>query len=107
MQIEIYEKEVTPNVFKNVIKTVNALGNEFDWLDIESYPNPNLTFSIDFEQDDKLLCLEIGSTGVGWFVEHGEHGTIFKDILGIVTEESFNTFIKELKQDLKKYFKKN
>jgi len=106
MQIEIYEKEVTPNVFKNVIKTVNALGNEFDWLDIEAYPNPNLTFSIDFEQDDKFFGLEIGSTGVGWFAEPSDT-PLFKDFLGIVTEENFNAFIKELKQDLKKYFKKN
>lgn len=103
MKIDINEKEVTPTILKNAIKVANALGDEFDWLDISIYPNPNLTISIDFEQDDKILCLEIGSTGVGWFVEPGP---IFKDFLGIVTEENFNDFITILKNDLKNNFKK-
>lgn len=103
MQIDISEKEVTPTIFKNAVKVANALADEFDWLDISIYPNPNLTISIDFEQDDKILCLEIGSTGVGWFVEPGP---IFKDFSGIVTQENFNNFITELKNDLKHNFKK-
>jgi len=102
MVIEINEKEVTPNVFNNVIKISETLGNEFNWINFSTYPNPNLTFSIDFEQDEKLLSLEIGSTGVGWFCEPGP---ILKDFLDITTVEKYNNFIQELKKDLLFLFK--
>lgn len=103
MKIDINEKEVTPIILKNAIKVANALGAEFDWFDIEAYSNPNLTISIDFEKDGVILSLEIGENSSGYFIEPGP---VFKDFLGILTEENFNNFITELKNDLKKYFKK-
>ena len=102
MKIEINKEDVTSKVYNNVIKISETLGDEFNWINFETGSNPNLTFSIDFEQDNKLLCLEIGSTGVGWF---GEPGPIFKNFLDITSEENYNIFIEELKKDLSFLFK--
>jgi hypothetical protein len=108
LSVYLQDNGVKDNVKINTYHLIENLFHLYmDKIDLESIYLSNWgTVLIDFEKDNNIFSIEIGSKSIGYFSEINSKTEHFCEEAFINSEDSFNSTMYQLKSDLNDFYNK-